>query len=402
MMSYKIILRMNKTNSIGRAPLVLQLIYKRRSTEISLKKYLEPSHWDFKKCVVKKSYHNHNTLNLYLRSKTRRIEQIIDRRLYEATEFTLADVVNEFKGIKPGATSITFSDYFEQHINSCAGKLKFGSLQNFKVAKRKWDEIHKGVLLKDVNKSHIEKLEKYLLDKYQLKPNTLQKRMSNIRTICLKAIREELLKKNPFDGLVYKKERANRESLTASEVDLIDNLEDLTVAQDLARDVFLFSCYTGLRYGDICTLKYSDLDDEKLDGKVYRVIIKKANKTGNKLFIPLKEEAIRIIDKYNGINKPFVFPLIEEGKVQNERGLKVSISRSNAVANKHIKKVAQFGGIDKNVSMHIGRITFASLLASDSSMPVTFIRDLLGHSDIRTTQIYLKPDRSNIIKTLTS
>jgi len=139
---------------------------------------------------VKKSYHNHKTLNLYLRQQLRRIETIADRFLYEGGEFTLTDIIEEFKGIKKEKASLTFSQYFQDHIESCSKRLKFGSIQNFKVAHRKWDELFPKVLLKDVTKAHIEKLASYLVDNYNLKPNTLQKRMSNIRTVCIKACKE--------------------------------------------------------------------------------------------------------------------------------------------------------------------------------------------------------------------
>lgn len=398
MLSYKIVLRMNKANSLGRAPLVLQLIYKRRSTEISLKKYLEPKHWDFKKCVVKKTYHNYNTLNLYLRKQLRKIETISDNKLYEGVNFTLKDIVNEFKGVNPSESEITFSSYFEEHIDACKGKLRFGSVQNFKVAKRKWDEVHKDVLLKDVSKKHIELLEKHLKTKYGIAQNTLQKRMSNIKTICLKAVNEKLLSENPFKGLQYRKAKSNRQALSKDDVQQLIDLKGLTPGQELTRDLFLYSCLTGLRFGDLCNIKYSDIENKI--GKEFsaKVIVKVANKTGTRLFIPLSKEAISIQEKYNSTGIGLIFPLLSTKDLETDEKLKKAISRANALANKQLKAIAKKADITKPLSTHIARITFATELGNNPIIPITVTKDLLGHGDLRTTLGYVKSDIDKMAK----
>lgn len=137
------------------------------------------------------------------------------------------------------------------------------------------------------------------------------------------------------------------------------------------RDIFIFSCYTGLSYVDICELTRSNIR-MAFDDNLW--IIKKRHKTKVTSNIRLLDIPKAILNKY-------------EGKLKNGQLLPVI---SNQKMNDYLKEIATVCGIDKNVTFHLARHTFATTITLANGVPIESVSKMLGHTDIRTTQIYAK------------
>lgn len=191
------------------------------------------------------------------------------------------------------------------------------------------------------------------------------------------AIRNDLLdmNKNPYHK--FKPKTAETERIVLSAKEVMD-LEALTFRTEefyleLVRDMFLFSCYTGLRFSDMCCLRYEDINHDK-EGMVLNIVTQKTNK---QLLLPLyklhERKPETIIQKYRT-------------EVMYERGL-IFHKYTNQYFNRTLKKIATRAGIQKSVTSHVARHTFATHLAA--KVPIHIQKSILQHSNIETTMAYL-------------
>lgn len=170
---------------------------------------------------------------------------------------------------------------------------------------------------------------------------------------------------NPYskfhDSLGTPRERT---VLSLQEIDLIRNYKTLSTLEAKARDLFIVQCYTGLAYSDLMNVDFSKAERYGDD-----YILKDARlKTGVTFFAVLLPPVVAILDKYN-----YQLPHL-----------------AYDVYNRTLKLVASSSGVRKPVSTHIGRHTFATTIALGSGIPIEVVAKMLGHRNIKTTQIYAK------------
>jgi ABC-type glutathione transport system ATPase component len=170
------------------------------------------------------------------------------------------------------------------------------------------------------------------------------------------------------------KTKKGRTFLTLEELQTIENKMFVIPRLQLIKDLFVFSCYTGLSYGDVMNLTNQNLCIG-IDGKPW--INSHRQKTSIPVKIPLLNKAIEIIEKYkthpNTLSKENLFPTI-----------------SNQKLNSYLKEIADVCQIQKNITFHIARHTFATTVTLSNGVPIETVSKLLGHSKITTTQIYAK------------
>lgn len=209
--------------------------------------------------------------------------------------------------------------------------------------------------------------------------NTRNKKFQTLREMYNAAINEgKAPAPNPFNLYKIKAKPVKKEKLSTGDIAEIEKL-DLAGAVDLARDIFLFSYYTkGSRFQTCITLKRSDIKD----GRVYI----KMNKGQKFISVKIHPRLQAIIDKYK--KGKFLFNLIEELPETRKEVIKV-IGPKNTIINRNLKTVAALAGIDKPLTMHIARHSFAYHLKHTASSMLV-LQDALGHSDSRITERYLK------------
>src|SRR5690606_7001326 len=204
--------------------------------------------------------------------------------------------------------------------------------------------------------------------------NTTMKYLANFKKIVLICVKKGWLVRDPFYAYKMSKREVDRQALTSTELTRISLKEFGTERLAQVRDIFVFCCYTGLAYVDVYKLKRSEII-EGIDGGNWITI--KRQKTDSPSRIPLLPPALAILKKYE--DHPQV--------IGQDRLLPVL---SNQKMNSYLKEIADVCGINKAITFHLARHTFATTVTLSNGVPIESVSKMLGHSNIRTTQLYAK------------
>ena len=220
-----------------------------------------------------------------------------------------------------------------------------------------------------LDRSFIDKFDLYLRTGRRLAPSSTVLYMSLLHTIINKAVAAGIITADPFAG--YEPPRPEREQryLSREELQRLMTTPLPSSRLYLVRDLFLFSCYTGISYGDLCRLTVANLETAE-DGTTW---IKAAREKTNVEFeIPLLDLPLRIIDKYRDTTS--------DGKLLPMYG--------NSELNRGLKLLAATCGIDRKLTFHMARHTYATEITLSHGVPMETVSRMLGHSRVDTTQIY--------------
>lgn len=254
----------------------------------------------------------------------------------------------------------SFLDYYYEKIGSrnMEESTRKHHYSNHKLFSQ-WGKI---VTFRDITLANIKLWDEFLV-KTRPSQATVHNYHKRLRPYIQMAFEEGLIPSNPYDKMhIDKGEVQGIKYLTEEERDRIEALK-LRGDLEKARDMFIFACYTGLGYSDLIKVSKDDIFD--INGK--EVIIDCRQKTGNEYKIALLAPAKRILEKYN--YKMDMLP--------------------NQKCNVYLKTIAELAEIDKVITMHVGRHTFATWALSKNT-PLPVVSKMLAHSDIHTTQIYAK------------
>jgi site-specific recombinase XerD len=188
------------------------------------------------------------------------------------------------------------------------------------------------------------------------------------------AVRMEWIEKDPFSLFKAKFIKKEREFLSADELKTIEQRRFGIERLQQVKDIFVFSCYTGLAYIDVMRLTPNNIR-KGIDGMNW--IYTQREKTSTPVRVPILKKAQEIIDCYR--NHP-------RSKVKGT----LFPNFSNQKLNSYLKEIADLCGIKKNLTFHIARHTFATTVTLSNGVPIESVSKMLGHTDLRTTQIYAK------------
>jgi site-specific recombinase XerD len=200
------------------------------------------------------------------------------------------------------------------------------------------------------------------------------------------AVRLEWIDKDPFAKYQQKFDKVERQFLSIDELSIIESRDIRIVRLAWIRDLFVFSCYTGLAYIDVMKLTPSNISIG-IDGEYW--LMTSRQKTSNPVRVPLLPEALAIIERYKGhpraLASKTLFPII-----------------SNQKLNAYLKELADLCGINKNLTFHLARHTFATTITLTNGVPIESVSKMLGHSMISTTQIYAKVIEKKLSEDMTN
>ena len=233
----------------------------------------------------------------------------------------------------------------------------------------------------DINYENIELLDRYLRNVRKMNPQTIAKRHTMLHGYIRRAIKKQKIKadKNPY--LFFEREKVidtKRKFLSAGDLQKIRE-KDLHVERlEHIRDFFLFSCYTGLAYSDILRLTPAGIirDHDTL------FLVIDRQKTDEESAVPLLAPAIEILDRY-----------MDDEKDRQERIFPIP---TNQKMNAYLKEIQILCGIETNLTFHVARHTFATTVTLENGVPIETVSRMLGHSSLRTTQIYAKITRKKL------
>lgn len=235
------------------------------------------------------------------------------------------------------------------------------------------------IALKEINHMFITDFETYLRTVSLCNENTTAKFMQTFRMIVIMAKNNGWIFTDPFVNYKIRLKRVDRGYLTDVELQKIMKKKFPTKRLEQVRDVFIFSCFTGLAYIDLKTLKASEISIS-FDGKPW--IMKHRQKTDTPVNVPLLKVPLAILKKYEGqLPKGELLPVL-----------------SNQKLNSYLKEIGDLCGINKNITFHLARHTFATTTTLAKGVPIETVSKMLGHTNIETTQIYARITNDKIRK----
>lgn len=367
-----------------------RLIIERKKSEFATNYYIEETKWDKAKGRAKRN----QVINDELSEIEAKLNRIRRKLLDDGKPVSAKNIIEILKGKRKEKRFLI--EFINEHIDEIILKKEHSvNTQNhYKSSRNIYEKFlderlkTKDISLDLIDYDFLKKFDEWMLSEYKdkfggsVKRNTVNKHHSRLRTILHKAVREEIIIKNPYQRFNLKYTPTNRAFLTIEEVNSIKELDFTNnVSLDRVRDFFLFSCYTSLRYSDAAKLKLNDIittEEEK------QLISIKMDKTKESVYIPVIPPAQEIIDKY------------EEDPARLVEGF-ILPRYSNQKLNAYLKMIATMANINKEITHHVARHTFATI-ALNKGMPLEVVQKILGHSNIRTTQIYAKMQTSTLEK----
>lgn len=268
-----------------------------------------------------------------------------------------------------------FRAYYENYLKRVGINRTANTAKSYHHALERVSEFIKTVYkLSDMpftalNRSFIEKFDLHLRINCGLAQGTIVLLVSRLRTVVSNAIAEGMLLGDPFAGYVCKRPKHVQKYLTGGGSLMTTPLT--TQKEYFVRDLFLFSCFTGISYSDMCKLTDSDIE-VATDGVVW--IKTKRVKTAVQFEVPLLDLPRKILDRYRGMTS--------DGKLLP--------MYDNQYMNKSLKNIASTCGIERRLTFHVARHTFATTITLCQGIGIETISKLLGHRNISTTQIYAK------------
>ena len=371
-------LRSNYVNKEGKTSVMLRIYLNNErlslgSTGISVKS----SQWDKEKERIKGRTTEALNTNLQLDNIASGLQSIF-RRIEMSDVVSLERIKSEFLGKKEEID--TLMQLFEKHNGDVAKQVGVSvgkaTLQKYNVCKRHFSEFlekqykRSDLKLTELTYVVIREFDLYLRTEAGQNPNTATKTMKTFKTITLLGQKMGVLLHDPFMNHRFHIEPVNRGFLTDEEILLIAN-KDLGISRlELVRDIFIFSCFTGLAYIDVSNLTPDHI--VTLGDKQW--IMTQRQKTSVETNVLLLDIPKAIIAKYGGktYRNGKLFPML-----------------TNQKTNSYLKEIADICGIKKNLTFHLARHTFATMSLS-KGVPMESVSKMLGHTNIRTSQIYAR------------
>ena len=367
--------------------LYLRIVYDRTKCEISTGISCKNTQWDSKKEQFKKSSVLNQRLG-HLKERIHRAKLELDD---SNKSYSAKDVKDLIIGKKD--SKILLLDYTYDFVNRKIDQEAYSS-STIKLYKKTSEYLcdflqyidKPKMLLADFNLNTVSQFDDFLKQvRYndlgeRLSVTTINKYHTRLKTIINDAIQRGELQRNPYFNFRLSFPSTKREYLTKEELDSIKALELRTdEALDIVRDIFLFSCYTGLRFGDAMALRTENII--KINGSLHLRVDQ--IKTDERREIPLLNAAAAIVSKYALSSERLI------------RG-RVLPSFTNQHVNRYFKSIATLSKINKRLTHHIARHTCATTILLDNDVPLEVVSHWLGHTSIKTTQIYAKISHSNL------
>lgn len=380
----------SKAKNNSRVPIYLRITVNGKRAEFSTGKDVEISKWSAIQNRLKGNSEEARTLNKYFDVLQSKVLEIENNLIMSGEPFDASDVKNLLSGNKQ--TERYLIPIFEDHnkrMEKLIGKeYAVATLKNFKTCLSHLKEFlwkyHKksDINIQKLEPSFLNDFDFFLRTKSNINNNSAVKHTKNLSKILKICYQNNWIEK---DLVIFYKGRfqeVNVNFLTDEEIAAIRNKEFSGKGLNLVRDMFVFSCYTGLAYIDIYNLTKEQLSIG-IDGSLW--IITNRQKTGNASNIPLLPIAEEIIKRYE--NHPLVS---NSGKL-----LPVY---TNQKVNEYLKTIAENCGINKKLTFHCARHTFATTVTLANNVSMESVSKMLGHKSIKTTQHYAKILDSKVSK----
>jgi integrase/recombinase XerD len=387
MASVSIVYRKDKLNKKGEAPIHFRIIKDRKISYISSGIMLPEENWDFAKNKIKGKHTNSARLNSFLSNKYAELQDQVFEHETISKSTTTRQLKEKIYGKKP-------EDFFA-FANEAVGNYKAdGKISTYithcsTIRTLREYAKNQSLMFQDITPDFLAKYERYLQTTQKLKTNTIHKHLKFLRKLFNDALRSEKIEyqHNPFTKYKLKLAKTSRSFLNDEELKAIEDVPTVPGERmDLHKQMFIFAAYTGgLRVSDVLKLRWKNFDGTHINIAIH--------KTKSQLSIKLPNKAIEIINKYHSKTTKqtdFIFPMLSNGIDLDDPQISYNqISSATAYVNKNLKLLAKKAEIEKPLSFHISRHTWATR-ALRKGISIDKVSKLMGHAQIRETQIYAK------------
>jgi len=366
----------------GEMPISMRITVNGKRAEISTGKKILPENWSTNSGRVKGNSEEARIVNRHLSSLQMKAEKIHDR-LQDQEKFISAQVIKNTllgKSVKQHQLMELFK-YHNGQIEAEIGRgYAKGTLLRYETAFKHTGDFVKhhfhqeDIYLSDLKYDFITEFEHYLKSYKQISHNTVVRYLKLFKKIVLIALKNEWIERDPFVRYRMSMKEVHKGYLTKEELAAIYHKDIAVERLAQVRDIFLFCCYTGLAYADVRKLT-PDHISKGLDGQEW--IFVDRTKTGSSSNVPLLPVAKEMLERYSKnpvvLHSGTVLPVI-----------------SNQKMNAYLKELANVCGINKNITFHMARHTFATTVTLSNGVSIETVSSMLGHKNLKTTQIYAK------------
>ncbi|WP_432410885.1 site-specific integrase [Rasiella sp. SM2506] len=366
------------------APIYARITIDGKRAEISLKREATVTYWDTQAKRVKQRIPEGLHLNPYL---DKVYTDLLECHTQLSSEYKLVTA----QGIKArylgeDEQHKTLLELIQYHNSNMKRVLKPGTLKNyfttekyirkFLLTKKRTSDIY----LNQLSYSFIIDFENFLrsnsaqLQSRPLANNGVMKHLERLKKLINLAVNLEWIDKNPFKRFKLKFKKYQRDFLSKIELEKLELFSGLRKDHlRITRDIFIFSCYTGLSYSDVKSLSETNIV-RGIDGKYW--IFSHRQKNDQPIKIPLLDKALFILEQYR--------------KFSNDNNITLFPVYSNQKINLYLKEIAEIVEINKKLTFHSARHTFATTVTLSNNVPIESVSKLLGHTKLSTTQVYAR------------
>lgn len=363
-------------------PIYMRITVGCARTEISTQRKWDPSRWNIAAGRATGTKEDVRTLNAYLDTLQARVYEAQRQLIADQQPITVKNLRLRFEGKR--AASKMFIEVFRNHNEKIKQlvdtEFSPGTIERYETALShtvsflRWKFKKDDIDIQELNYEFVSELEFWLKSIRKCSHNTSIKYISNIKKIVNLCLKNGWLQRDPFLGYKMSKREVVREVLSQDEINRIAAKAFPTNRLGIIRDIFLFSCYTGLAYADVKKLRRHEIVTG-VDGEKW--ISTQRKKTDTSSNIPLLKPALAILQKYEReplcISKGVLLPM-----------------PSNQKMNAYLKEIADLCGITKKMTFHTARHTFATTITLTNGVPIETVGKMLGHRNLKTTQHYAK------------
>ncbi|CAK7039086.1 MAG: Tyrosine recombinase XerC [Peptostreptococcus russellii] len=367
--TYKIVIRKDRPLANGEHSICLLLIYSRKNKRVSLNISARLKDWDEKNERVKKGDPDSEKKNKLITVYKNRISEYETKCIVKNKPFILENAVNCITG---NLNEESFYDYLKKEWPNYKASLKPNTFKKYQSHLNVIKGYKRKLLFSEIDAAFLRAYETYLTTKRSNGKNTISKALKWIKTIFNQAVRDGIVEKSPFENYKISNDPGHREHLSMNELGRLENIYyqgKLRNSMQETLRAFLFCAYTGLRLSDMKDLSYSCINED--------ILTTIMNKTDHQVSVPLISNAKRL--------------LVDGGED------KVFSTVSDQMINKHLKKIMPMAKIEKKITFHCARHTFATL-SLNLGVPKDSVQKILGHTDIKTTDIYTQYEVSLLQK----
>lgn len=380
-------LKKNAPKKDGTIPIMGRITINGKIAQFSVKLSVNLEKWNLKFGRALGKSKEANEVNTKLDLIRVRVNQCYNDTIIKHGFTTAQKVKNTFLGIdKQDDAIIPFFEKYNEHLEK-SGSTNFSKFTIYRYhitcnhLKRfvLLEHNNKDIRFREINEEFIEEFELFLRTKIKLAHNTVWLYIGVFSKIVKLAIKKEIIAKNPFMDYKISYQETDKAFLIKEEIQQFSSVVPDNKTEELVQDLFIFSCFTGLAYIDVKNLKKVHLQTF-LDGSLW--IIKRRTKTATASNLRVLDIPLKIIEKYKDFSDELVFP-----------------TPSTLTCRKYLKIIQQKAGIQKHITFHVARHTFATFFLSEN-VPLESVSKMMGHKDLKTTLIYARITNKKISQDL--